>query len=326
MKFGIIGTNFVSEFFMNGANEHALCDVVAVSDVTMASAKAFADKHNIEHSFDDYKKMCDANICDAVYIAVPNGLHSQISLYFLQRKIAVFCEKPLAANIDQVTEMIECAKKNNTYLQEGLIPLYNPNFKILKDSLPMVGKIRQATFNFSKYSSRYDAYLRNENPTTFRADLANGAIMDLGVYIFADVIGLWGKPVSIEGRCTLLDTKADIAGTSIFEYPEFNVSLSYSKASDTNNICEICGELGILTIDFPSQPKTITFINRLTQEKTILSVPVFENFYYEIDEMIKCVNQGKIQSDLCPFETSIAVHDCLTQARKMANIVFPCDK
>ena len=326
MKFGLIGTNFVSEFFMNGANEHALCDVVAVSDVTMVGAQAFADKHNIEHSFDDYKKMCEANICDAVYIAVPNGLHAQISLYFLQRKIAVFCEKPLAANIDQVTEMIACAKENNTYLQEGLIPLYNPNFKILKDSLPMVGKIRQATFNFSKYSSRYDAYLRNENPTTFRADLANGAIMDLGVYIFADVIGLWGKPVSIAGRCTLLDTKADIAGTSIFEYPEFNVSLSYSKASDTNNICEICGELGILTIDFPSQPKTITFTDRLTQEKTILSVPVQENFYYEIDEMIKCITQGKIQSDLCPFETSMAVHDCLTQARKMANIVFPCDK
>lgn len=30
MKFGIIGTNFVSDFFMNGAKESERCEVVAV--------------------------------------------------------------------------------------------------------------------------------------------------------------------------------------------------------------------------------------------------------------------------------------------------------
>ena len=326
MKFGIIGTNFVSDSFMEGANEHDLCDVIAVSATSMQKAQAFGDKYNIPNSFDDYKKMYESNLCDAVYVAVPNGLHAEVSMYFLERKIPVFCEKPLASNADQVIEMIECAKKNNTYLQEGLMPLYNPNFHSLKNSLSMLGKIHQASFNFSKYSSRYDAYLRSENPTTFRNELANGAMMDLGVYVFGNVIGLWGKPQSILSKATLLDTKSDISGVSILEYQDFNVSLSYSKASDTQNISEICGENGTITIFYPSRLINVTFIDRLSNEETIISNPIKSSFFYQIDEMIKCIGEGKIQSDLCSFETSIAVHDTLTKARISAGIIYPCDK
>lgn len=326
MNFGIIGTNFVSDFFMDGAKQVSECEVVAVSDVSLEKAQDFANKYDIPNAFGSYEDMYLAGIIDAVYIAVPNGLHLPISKYFLEQQIPTFCEKPLASNADEVAEMIECAKVNKTYLQEGLIPLYNPNLKILRDSLKLVGKIHQVNFNFSKYSSRYDAYLRGENPTTFRSDLANGAIMDLGVYIFADCISLWGKPNKVMSASTLLDTGADVSGTSIFMYDEFNVSLSYSKASDTNNICEICGELGMLTLDFPSQPKTITFIDRKSGESKILSVPVKENFYYEIKEMISQIEDGQLESKSVPFSTSLAVHSVLTECRKQAGIIFPIDK
>lgn len=325
MRFGIIGTNFVSGFFMDGAKHVEKCEVVAVCHKTVEGAKKFADRYNIPHYFDSYEKMYEANLIDAVYIAVPNGLHLQISNYFLSRKIPTFCEKALAGNLKEVESMINCAKENNTYLQEGLIPLYNPNFKILKDNLHLVGTIRQVNFNFSKYSSRYDAYLRGENPTTFRSELSNGAIMDLGVYIFADCISLWGKPNRIMSTSSLLATGSDVSGSSIFMYDKFNVALSYSKASDTTNICEICGELGNLTIDMPSQPKTITFIDRKTKKSIILSVPVKENFFYEISEMISQIESGYKESKSVPFSTSIAVHDVLTNCRKQAGIIFPCD-
>lgn len=326
MKFGLVGTNFVSDFFMDGAKQVEKCEVVAVSDISMSGAKAFGERHNIPHCFDSYEKMLESGLIEAVYIAVPNGLHKAISCYFLNHKIPVFCEKPMASNIWEVEEMIQCAKENQTYLQEGLIPLYNPNFKILKDNLALVGKIHQVNFNFSKYSSRYDAYLRGENPTTFRRELANGAIMDLGVYIFADCIGLWGKPNKVISTCSLLDTGTDVSGTSIFQYDDFHVTLSYSKASDTENKCEICGELGILNIDFPSQPKTVTFIESKTQERHVLSVPVKENFYYEITEMIEQVEANESESLSVPFAISHAIHCVLTDCRKQAGITFPTDR
>ena len=326
MKFGIIGTNFVSDFFMDGAAQVEACQVVAVCSRRLDNAKQFAEKYDIPNTFDSYEEMAEANLIDAVYVAVPNGLHREISEYFLNRKIPVFCEKPMAGNLKEVEAMIACAKENQTYLQEGLIPLYNPNFQIIKDNLKRLGRIHQATFNFSKYSSRYDAYLRGENPTTFRRELANGAIMDLGVYVFADCVGLWGKPNKVLSACSLLDTGADVSGTSILVYDDFPVTLSYSKASDTENKCEICGENGLITFDIPSMPTVVTFTDRVSKEKETISVPKKENFYYEITEMIQQVEAGKTESEKVPFSTSLAIHDLITQCRQQAGMVFPCDE
>lgn len=325
MKFGIIGTNFVSDFFMNGAIQEPECEVVAVSDISITSAEKFASKYGIPNYFDSFEKMYEANLIEAVYVAVPNGLHLAISKYFLERKIPTFCEKPLAGNHREVLELVKCSIDNNTYLQEGLVPLYNPNFTALKKSLAMVGDIRQVTFNFSKYSSRYDSYLAGENPTTFRSELANGAIMDLGVYPIGDCIGLFGEPKQIHSASTLLDTKADVSGTSIFMYDNFNVTISYSKASDTNIISEICGELGTITIDMMSRLENIYFTDRLTKQKTRIGFELKEGFYYEINDMIANVKLGKIESDKIPHKTSIAVHKVITECRNQAVIVYPCD-
>lgn len=326
MKFGIIGTNFVSDFFMNGAKESERCEVVAVCSRKRANAERFAAKYEIEHVFDTYQEMAESGTIDAAYVAVPNSLHLEVSSYFLKKGIPVFCEKPLASNIDEVKEMVRLAKENNTYLEEGLIPLYNPNYKKLKESLGMVGKIHQVNLNFSKYSSRYDAYLNHENPTTFQRELSNGATMDLGVYVIGFCVGLFGKPKKIYSCAELLDTGVDVVGSSMFVYDGFVVNLTYSKASDTRNICEICGELGTITIDYPSQPQNIIFYDRKNKTSVTLSEKSKENFYYEIEEMIDRIADGKIESSDLPFKTMEDIHEVLTEVRRQSGIIFPCDR
>ncbi|WP_249028959.1 Gfo/Idh/MocA family protein [Tannockella kyphosi] len=326
MKFGIVGTNFVSDFFMDGAKQESRCEVVAVSSLTLDLAKEFGEKHKIEYCFKSYQDMYEANVIEAVYIAVPNALHKEVACYFLERKIPVFLEKPMASNYDEVVSIMNLAKENNVYIQEGLIPLYNPNFIKLKESIKAIGRIHQVVFNFSKYSSRYDAYLRNENPTTFQAKLSNGAIMDLGVYIMADCVGLFGKPNKVLSACSLLDTKADISGSSILIYDDFIATLMYSKASDTTNSCEINGEDGSIFINTPSMMRDFTIINRKTSEKEVVNVGEKDMFYYEIKTMIDCVEQGVIENTLCSHETSLAIHSVLTECREQAGVVFPQDK
>ncbi len=326
MKFGIVGTNFVSDFFMEGAKQEVRCEVIAVCSSKIESAQRFADKYEIEHVFESYQEMAKSNVIEAVYIAVPNGLHKEVACHFIEKGIAVFCEKPMASNDEEVAEMIALSKEKKVYLQEGLIPLYNPNFQALKDSLNEIGKIHQVIFNFSKYSSRYDAYLRNENPSTFRLELSNGAIMDLGVYIIADCIGLFGKPKQVLSACELLETKADVSGASIFVYDDLIATLCYSKANDTSNVCEINGELGSITIDTPSMMKSFVKINRKTEEKEIVDVAGKDMFYYEIKTMIDCIEDGLIENPLCSHEMSLSIHETLTKCRRQAGVFFPSDK
>lgn len=73
--------------------------------------------------------MYEAQVVDTVYIALQNGLHFEIAHYFLECKIPTFCEKLLASNFTEVKQLIEYTQKNQTYLQEGVIPLYNPVWK-----------------------------------------------------------------------------------------------------------------------------------------------------------------------------------------------------
>ncbi|MBR3840103.1 MAG: Gfo/Idh/MocA family oxidoreductase [Erysipelotrichales bacterium] len=326
MKFGVIGTNFVSDFFMEGAKCVTECEVVAVCDILEEKVNAFKEKYNIPYGFTSYKDMAEANLIDAVYIAVPNGLHHEIAKYFLERKIPTFCEKPLASNAKEVKDLIETAKKNNVYFQEGLVSLFGPNFKIVKENLGLVGNLRQVNVNFSKYSTRYDAYLRGDNPTTFRADLSNGATMDLGVYCVALVVGLFGKPKKILSTASLVETGADVAGSSIYDYGDFVASLSYSKVCDANPLCEICGELGTIRVDHPSLLNSVTFTDRLKKETRSIGVEPNYNFSYEVSEMISQVKAGKTESESVPLQLSNDIHEVLTEMRRQSGIVFPADK
>ena len=324
MKFGVIGTNFVSDFFMEGAKLEPKCEVVAVCGQRETNLEAFQQKYNIPQIYTNYKEL--VNVVDAVYIAVPNALHFEMAKFFLENKLHVFCEKPLASNAKEVKELVRIAKENKVYFHEGLVSLFQPNYKIVKENLALVGKLRQVNINFSKYSSRYDAYLRNENPTTFRLELANGATMDLGVYCVAFAIGLFGKPNKILSTASLLENAADVAGSTIYDYGDFVVSLSYSKVCDANPLCEICGELGTIHVNHPSLISTVTFTNRKTKEVKNLGVEQKYNFYYEVSEMIAQIEDGKLEAKSVPLQLSEEIHEVLTEMRRQSNIVFPADE
>ena len=54
MRFAIIGTNFVSDMFMEGALSIDECEVVAVCSRNPQNAQRFAEKYNIPNVFDTY--------------------------------------------------------------------------------------------------------------------------------------------------------------------------------------------------------------------------------------------------------------------------------
>ena len=324
MKFGIIGTNFVSDFFMEGAKLEPKCEVVAACGVSLERLNAFVEKYNIPQSFTDYKEM--AEVIDAVYIATPNAKHFEMAKFFLEMQKEGEVYGVRLKNGKEVNELVRIAKENQVYFHEGLVSLYQPNYQVIKDNLHLVGNLRQVNVNFSKYSTRYDAFLRNENPTTFRLELSNGATMDLGVYCVGFAIGLFGKPKKILSTASLLENAADVAGSTIYDYGDYVVSLNYSKVCDANPVAEICGELGTIRINHPSLLTTVAFTDRLTKEVKNLGVEQKHNFYYEISEMIDQIEKGQLESRSVPLSLSQEIHEVMTEMRRQSGIVFPADK
>lgn len=79
-----------------------------------------------------YKNKLNIDWC---FVATDDASHYKIVKYFLQKKIPVFCEKPLSRNIYKSIELIKLSKKYNTKLYINHIELFKKKkIKILKSN------------------------------------------------------------------------------------------------------------------------------------------------------------------------------------------------
>ena len=106
----VIGVGFIGAAHIEALRRLGNVDVVAVSDVPNAQAKA--DAYFVPKGYDDYKAMLDTEKPDVVHICTPNASHFEMAMYAMERGIAVVCEKPLTKTLDEAKKLAAYAKKN----------------------------------------------------------------------------------------------------------------------------------------------------------------------------------------------------------------------
>jgi len=65
---------------------------------------------------------------DAVIIVTPTFLHRDITVKCAKEKKHIFCEKPMAIEVEQAREMIDAARDNRVKLQIGFMRRFDPAF------------------------------------------------------------------------------------------------------------------------------------------------------------------------------------------------------
>lgn len=165
IRFAVIGTNWITRQFVEAAHESGKYKLTAVYSRSLEQAQHFANDFSVEHLFTSLEAMAESDAIDAVYIASPNSLHFSQTQLFLSHKINVICEKPLASNLAEVDAAIACARENQVVLFEAFKTACLPNFHLLRQALPKVGKLRKVFFNYCQYSSRYQRYWMVRIPT-----------------------------------------------------------------------------------------------------------------------------------------------------------------
>jgi predicted dehydrogenase len=69
---------------------------------------------------------------DAACIVVPTVHHHRVAIEFLNRRIPLLIEKPLAATLNQANHLVTAARKNRVTLQVGHVERFNPAFEELR--------------------------------------------------------------------------------------------------------------------------------------------------------------------------------------------------
>lgn len=247
IKYGVIGSGWIAEEFVKGANLVDGFVFSAMYSRTFEKGKAFAEKFADVPVYTDINDFAKSDI-DAVYIASPNSLHYSQSKLMLENGKHVLCEKPITVLSEEFVELSELAESKGLVYTEAIMMLHLPQRKIIKEKLKSLGKISTAHFDFSQLSSKYSALIRGENPNIFNPEMKTGCLRDLGIYCFYPALDFFGKPEKIISSAGFLSTGADGYGSAILDYADKQVTLTYSKIGQDFSGSQIIGDKGTMTI------------------------------------------------------------------------------
>ena len=137
IKAGVIGLGFIGPVHVEAIRRTGNADVVAIAEMNEIKAKEFAAEWGIETIYSNYQDLLKDDTIDVVHICTPNHLHYQITKEALKAGKHVVCEKPLAMDEKEGSELVELAE------QTKLICAVNLNYR----GYPLVQEVKEMIAN-----------------------------------------------------------------------------------------------------------------------------------------------------------------------------------
>jgi predicted dehydrogenase len=110
-KAAVFGTGFVGRVHLEAIRRLGNVDLYAIVDNKPGKAQQLREEFGMERAETDYRTILDDPAVDAVHVCTPNALHFPIVTDALRAGKHVLCEKPLAASLDEASQMVALAAK-----------------------------------------------------------------------------------------------------------------------------------------------------------------------------------------------------------------------
>ena len=247
VKWGLLSTADINGKLLAGAAESNEVEVVAVASRTAASAEEYARTWGIERAYGTYDELLADPDVEAVYIPLPNTMHSEWSIRALEAGKHVLCEKPFSRHIADVERAFDTAERTGLHLSEAFMYRHHPQSSRLAELVASgaIGELRviRTAFSYSLYDT---------DNIRLRADVEGGALMDVGCYCVSGARLLGGEPESVVGAAHIGSSGTDWVFTGLMRFPGDVVALFDCGTSLPNrDELEAIGTEGSLFLDDP---------------------------------------------------------------------------
>lgn len=327
MKIATIGTGIIVDAFLDAVKQVENVECLALYSRKELNAEPFAEKYEINKIYTDLDDLFSDTDIDTIYIASPNSLHYEQAYKALNAGKHVICEKPFTSNLRELNHLIEVARKKDLFLFEAITTIHMPNFKLLKEYIEKIGRIRLIQCNYSQYSSRYDKLLDGELPNIFNLEFSGGALMDINLYNLFFVLTLFGKPTKTHYFANKHKNGIDTSGVAVLEYQDFIAHCSGAKDSNSMNFAMIQGEKGYLKVKGST--------NECQDVEVVLNDRTIEQYnnqlesnrlVYELKNIAEIVEHKDKEKSFQLLEYSKLVMKVLDDLRIDAGIEFHADR
>jgi len=325
LRIGSIGSGVIVHHVLGNVGRTEGIRLEAVYSRSAEKGRALAEEFGAQKVYTDMDAFLADPDIDIIYIATPNLLHAAQTKRALEAGKNVICEKPFCTRAAQARELAALAKAKHLFLVEAVPTTFLPNYQILRDALPKIGRVRLVLANYSQFSARYNKLLAGELPNIFNPDFAGGCLMDINYYNVYLTVALFGKPVSAVYHPNLFDGRIDTSGVMHMQYADFTAACAGAKDSWGVNAYQIEGERGFIHVRDGSNGLAEIRVVTENSDETFNRQPVPDRWFYEVQALAKLMRAGDYDALYGRLDIMRDVVETVENARRAAGILFPGD-
>jgi D-xylose 1-dehydrogenase (NADP+, D-xylono-1,5-lactone-forming) len=289
VRWGIIGCGQIAVDKMLPAMRAASnVELVAVAD-PLAERRALTDAKG----YSSYHELLADPRVEAVYIALPTGMHLKAVLAAADAKKDILCEKPLGQNVAEVTQMLESAARNGVRLMTAYMSRFSDLFQQACQTVRS-GSIGEVTFTYANFSYPALGPYPPGAPGGWRWTDPNGGgpLLDIGVYLAFGLRELLDDQIeTLNARAVrTVAPEGSVADTNMAWTLTTRGIPGVFAATFSHQECRIIlyGSNGKLEISdcfaqIPSGRLEVTVAGKTTVTEAASSLPHFDNYRREVE-------------------------------------------
>ncbi|QPC84280.1 Gfo/Idh/MocA family oxidoreductase [Phototrophicus methaneseepsis] len=178
IRWGIISTaNIGIKRVIPAIQQSSNGEVAAIASRDLGRAQAVADELGIPKAYGSYEELIAADDIDAIYNPLPNSKHAKWSIACAEAGKPTLCEKPLASTAAEAQTMVNAFAERNIKFAEAFMYRFHPRTQKVKELIDdgVVGDVHMI-------ASAFSFNIASEDNIRLSAELAGGALMDVGCY------------------------------------------------------------------------------------------------------------------------------------------------
>lgn len=296
--FGIIGAGNIAHKFIEAVRMTKNADVTAVASKSLERARDWAEKEGLSRYYDSYETLLADPDIDIIYIATLSNAHYDNIKACLEAGKQVICEKPMTQTASQAQEMITLAREKQLFLMEGMWSRFLPKSLRVRRWI-QEGRIGELHLMQANIGWKAD---KTYNKRLFYPELDGGSLYDIGIYPMELL------PYYADQKITQMQFLKKDYSTGVDEIVSLNLQLERCIAniqcSFTTKMPEDAylygsdGYIHIPKIHFGNRARLYDLEDRLVED---FHEGLDNGFYYEVCEVISCIEKGQTESSICPL-------------------------
>jgi predicted dehydrogenase len=221
IRLGFLGTGWIGLNRMDAMLATGAAEAVGICDpnAEMArKAQESAPAAELVGSLDELLALAP----DGVVIATPSALHADQCIAALAAGVAVFCQKPLGRNADEVAAVLNAARRADRLLGVDLSYRYTAAMQAIRERIGRgdLGKVFAADLVFHNAYGPQSGWFWDPRLS------GGGCLIDLGVHLVDLALWLFDFPHVFEARATLLRNGESLKPGEVEDYAAAELALA----------------------------------------------------------------------------------------------------